>query len=59
MKINIYYGGRGIIDDPTLFVLGKIGQVLDELNVKVERFNLYELKNTITTLKKIITLKNK
>ncbi|MBR5361304.1 MAG: SCP-2 sterol transfer family protein, partial [Lachnospiraceae bacterium] len=50
MKINIYYGGRGIIDDPTLFVLNKISQVLDELNVKVEKFNLYELKSTITTL---------
>ena len=50
MKINIYYGGRGIIDDPTLFVLGKLQGVFDELNVKVERFNLYELKNTITTL---------
>lgn len=50
MKINIYYGGRGIIDDPTLFVLGKLQEVLDELNVRVERFNLYELKNTITTL---------
>ena len=50
MKINIYYGGRGIINDPTLFVLGRISQVLDELNVKVEKFNLYELKNTITTL---------
>ncbi|MCR5358238.1 MAG: SCP2 sterol-binding domain-containing protein [Lachnospiraceae bacterium] len=50
MKINIYYGGRGIIDDPTLFVLGKMQQVLDELNVKVEKFNLYELKNSITTL---------
>ena len=50
MKINIYYGGRGIIDDPTLFVIGKMQQVLDELNVKVEKFNLYELKNSITTL---------
>lgn len=50
MKINIYYGGRGIIDDPTLFVIGKMQEVLDELNVKVEKFNLYELKNTITTL---------
>jgi multimeric flavodoxin WrbA/putative sterol carrier protein len=50
MKINIYYGGRGIIDDPTLFVLGKLQEVFDELNVRVERFNLYELKNTITTL---------
>ena len=27
MKINIYYGGRGIIDDPTLFVLGKLQEV--------------------------------
>ena len=50
MKINIYYGGRGIIDDPTLFVIGKMQQVLDELNVKTEKFNLYELKNTITTI---------
>lgn len=50
MKINIYYGGRGIIDDPTLFVIGKMQEVLDELNVKVEKFNLYELKNTITTV---------
>ena len=24
MKINIYYGGRGILDDPTLFVTNKI-----------------------------------
>ena len=45
MKINIYYGGRGLIDDPTLFVIGKMQEVLEELRVKVERFNLYELKN--------------
>lgn len=50
MKVNIYYGGRGLIDDPTIFVMNKLMSVLDELNVKVERFNLYELKNTITTL---------
>ncbi len=50
MKINIYYGGRGILDDPTLFVINKIQDVLTELNVKVERFNLYELKNKIPTL---------
>lgn len=50
MKINIYYGGRGIIDDPSLYVINKIQDVLEELNVKVERFNLFELKNTITTL---------
>lgn len=50
MKINIYYGGRGILDDPTLYVINRFEAVLDELNVKVERFNLYELKNTITSL---------
>lgn len=50
MKVNIYYGGRGIIDDPTLYVINRIQDVLEELNVKVERFNLFENKNTITTL---------
>ncbi len=50
MKINIYYGGRGILDDPTLYVINKMQEVLNELNVNVERFNLYELKNGITTL---------
>ncbi|MCR4990317.1 MAG: SCP2 sterol-binding domain-containing protein [Lachnospiraceae bacterium] len=50
MKINIYYGGRGLIDDPTLFVINKMQSVLEELHVEVERFNLYEQKNSITTL---------
>ncbi len=50
MKINIYYGGRGLIDDPTLYVINKMQEVLEELHVKVERFNLYEMKNNITTL---------
>lgn len=50
MKINIYYGGRGFIDDPTLFVISKMQEVLQELRVDVERFNLHELKNNITTL---------
>lgn len=50
MKINIYYGGRGLIDDPTLYVINKMQTVLEELHVTVERFNLHELKNTITTL---------
>ena len=50
MKINIYYGGRGLMDDPTLYVINKMQEVLEELNVKVERFMLNELKNTITTL---------
>lgn len=50
MKINIYYGGRGLVDDPTIYVINKMEEVLKELNVSVERFNLYQLKNTITTL---------
>ena len=49
MNINIYYGGRGIIEDPTLYVLKLIENVLDELHVKFTRYNLYELKNTIIT----------
>ena len=50
MKVNIYYGGRGLMDDPTLYVINKMQKVLEELNVKVERFMLCELKNNITTL---------
>ena len=50
MKINIYYGGRGLVDDPTIYVINKMEEVLKELNVSVERFNLYQLKNTIATL---------
>ena len=41
MKINIYYGGRGLLDDPTLYVLGKMEDVLKELRVSVERFNIF------------------
>ena len=50
MKINIYYGGRGLIEDPTLYVIGKITEVLEELRVDVRRYNLYEEKNAIATL---------
>ncbi len=50
MKINIYYGGRGIVGDSTLFVLTKMQKVLEELNVHVERINLYEEKHKITSL---------
>ena len=50
MKVNIYYGGRGLLDDPTLFVINRMQQVLEELNVRVDRYNLHELKNSITTL---------
>lgn len=55
MKVNIYYGGRGLVDDPTIYVISKIQEVLEELNIKVERYNLYELKNTITTLSQTIS----
>lgn len=50
MKVNIYYGGRGIIDDPTIYVINKMQETLEELRVQVERFNLYEYKNSIATL---------
>ena len=38
------------MDDPTLYVIGKMQEVLEELHVTAERYNLYELKNSITTL---------
>ena len=44
MKINIYYGGRGIVGDPTLSVINRMQDVLEELHVKVERHNLFEEK---------------
>ena len=50
MNVNIYYGGRGMVDDPTIVVINRIQEVLEELNVSVTRYNLYEMKNTITTL---------
>ena len=50
MNINIYYGGRGIIDDPTIYVINKMQEVLEELRVKVTRYNLYENKANISTL---------
>ena len=50
MRIHIYYGGRGLIEDPNLYVLKKIEDVLEELRVKVERFQLFEDKNGILTL---------
>lgn len=50
MKINIYYGGRGLLDDPTLYVLSRMEDVLRELRVSIERYNIYEHKNEIATL---------
>lgn len=50
MKINIYYGGRGVIEDPTLYVIDKLTEVLNELRANVARYNLYEQKNGIAML---------
>lgn len=50
MKVNIYYGGRGVLDDPTLYVIQKMESVLTELRVEVRRYNIYENKNAISTL---------
>lgn len=50
MKVNIYYGGRGIVGDPTIFVIEKMQEILEEINVKVERINLHENKNRISSL---------
>lgn len=54
MKVNIYYGGRGLIEDPTLYVMSKITSVLEELRVQVTRYNLYEEKNAISMLPKTL-----
>lgn len=50
MKINIYYGGRGLLEDPTLFVVDRIIQVLEELRVDVTKYNMYEDKSGIAVL---------
>ena len=50
MKINIYYGGRGVIDDPTLYVIKKMEDVLTELRVEVRHYNIYEYESQIATL---------
>ena len=38
MKINIYYGGRGLMDDPTLLVINRVQMVLEELHVTVDHY---------------------
>lgn len=50
MTINIYYGGRGLIEDPTIYVINKLTEVLEELRVVVKRYNLFEEKHSISTL---------
>ena len=53
-RVNIYYGGRGLIEDPTIYVMDKITEVLNELNVVVRRYNLYEDKKGISVLPKTL-----
>ncbi|MFV0465882.1 MAG: SCP2 sterol-binding domain-containing protein [Lachnospiraceae bacterium] len=50
MRIHIYYGGRGVIDDPTLFVIRKMEEVLSDLRCEVKRYALYESRNEISKL---------
>lgn len=45
-----------MIDDPTLYVVNKMQEVLEELHVHVARYNLFEQKNDILVLPQ--TLKN-
>lgn len=54
MNINIYYGGRGLIEDPTIYICEKIEEVLTELRVNVKRYNLFEEKNSISMLPKTL-----
>ncbi|WP_455714781.1 SCP2 sterol-binding domain-containing protein [Anaerosporobacter sp.] len=54
MRVNIYYGGRGLIEDPTIYVMNKMIEVLEELRVEVTKYNLYEDKNSITVLPKTL-----
>lgn len=54
MKVNIYYGGRGLIEDPTLHIINSISSVLEELRVEVKRYNLYDKKNEIYVLPKTL-----
>lgn len=54
MKVHIYYGGRGLIEDPTIYVCDKLTEVLEEIRVEVTRYNLFEEKNAITMLPKTL-----
>lgn len=54
MKVNIYYGGRGLIEDPTIYVMNKLTEVLKELRVEVTRYNLYEDKQGLNILPKTL-----
>lgn len=53
-RVNIYYGGRGLIEDPTIYVMNKLTEVLNELNVEVKKYNLYEDMRGISVLPKTL-----
>lgn len=53
-RINIYYGGRGLIEDPTIYVMNKLTEVFRELNTEVRQYNLYEDKRGISVLPKTL-----
>ena len=38
------------MEDPTIYVLNKMTEVLNELRVEVNRYNIFEDKNAIATL---------
>lgn len=50
MRVNIYYGGRGLIEDSTIYVMNSIAEIFKELRVDAKIYNLYEHKNEITML---------
>ncbi len=54
LKVNIYYGGRGLIEDPANYVMGKLTEVLEELNVQVKKYNLHEDIRGISVLPKTL-----
>ena len=60
MNINIYYGGRGLIGDPTQYVIKKMCEVLEELKkyminpvesreAKLDLFDTLDIKYDIPT----------
>ena len=54
MIVNIYYGGRGVLDDPTIYVITRLEEALSELRVEVKRYNIFENRNQISTLPKTL-----
>ena len=50
MKILTIYGGRGLLDDPTLIAIKRLEKVYKELEIDVELIELYKNKEKINTL---------